>query len=187
MFPLSCQTREKERTFMNPQLPYNYRPLVAAGMLLGLGLGGFFDGIVFHQLLQTHNMLSAVIPKTNLVNVEVNMFWDGLFHAFTWLMTVWGVSMLFKAGKHVDVPWSSRTFVGSLLLGWGAFNFVEGIVDHYLLQVHHVVERLGLSIFDAAFVASGVVLLLAGTALIRSGKRSVQPHPWRPGMTQEPA
>ena len=35
------------------------RPLVTAGLVLGLGMGGFVDGIVFHQLLQTHNMLSA--------------------------------------------------------------------------------------------------------------------------------
>jgi uncharacterized membrane protein len=164
----------------------NYRPLLAAGTLLGLGLGGFFDGIVFHQLLQTHNMLSAVVPKTNIVNIEVNMFWDGLFHAFTWVMTVWGIAMLFRAGKHAEVPWSSRAFIGSMLFGWGLFNFVEGIIDHYLLQVHHVVERLGLSIFDAAFVASGVILMAAGAMLIRNGKRRVEAHPWHPGMTNQP-
>ncbi|TIP73091.1 MAG: DUF2243 domain-containing protein, partial [Mesorhizobium sp.] len=28
----------------------------SAGILLGLGLGGFFDGIVLHQLLQWHHM-----------------------------------------------------------------------------------------------------------------------------------
>jgi uncharacterized membrane protein len=172
---------------MNSNLDYNYRPLVAAGTLLGLGLGGFFDGILFHQLLQTHNMLSAIVPKSTVVDIEVNMFWDGLFHAFTWLMTVWGVVMLFRAGKHAEVPWSSRTFFGSILLGWGLFNLVEGTVDHYMLQVHHVVERLGLSIFDAAFVASGVVLVLGGAALIRSGKQRVEAHPWHPGMTRQSA
>jgi uncharacterized membrane protein len=172
---------------MNSRSDYNYRPLIAAGALLGVGLGGFFDGILFHQLLQTHNMLSAVLPKTSIVNIEVNMVWDGLFHAFTWLMTIWGVAMLFKAGKHAEVPWSSRTFIGSLLLGWGLFNFVEGIIDHYLLQIHHVVERLGLSIYDAAFVASGVILAIVGAALVRSGQRQIEAHPWHPGMTQQPA
>jgi uncharacterized membrane protein len=172
---------------MNSNSNHNYRPLLASGTLLGLGLGGFLDGIVFHQLLQTHNMLSAVIPKTNVVNLEVNMFWDGLFHAFTWLVTVWGIALLFRAGKHADVPWSSRAFIGSLLFGWGIFNFVEGITDHYLLQVHHVIERLGLSIYDAAFVASGVFLAVAGTFLIRRGKRTIETHPWHPGMTHEAA
>lgn len=27
----------------------------AAGILFGLGLGGFFDGIVLHQILQWHH------------------------------------------------------------------------------------------------------------------------------------
>ncbi|MBA3481110.1 MAG: DUF2243 domain-containing protein, partial [Pirellulales bacterium] len=35
------------------------RPLIAAATLLGIGLGGFVDGILFHQLLQFHNMLSG--------------------------------------------------------------------------------------------------------------------------------
>ena len=37
------------------------RPVVAAGIVLGAGLGGFFDGIVFHQILQVHNMLTGRI------------------------------------------------------------------------------------------------------------------------------
>ncbi len=37
-------------------------PLVAAGLVLGVGFGGFVDGIVLHQILQWHNMLSSVVP-----------------------------------------------------------------------------------------------------------------------------
>jgi uncharacterized membrane protein len=43
--------------------PVNPRPLVAAGALLGIGLGGFVDGILFHQILQLHNMLSNWVPR----------------------------------------------------------------------------------------------------------------------------
>ena len=31
--------------------------VVSAGVLLGLGLGGFFDGVVFHQLLGWHHLI----------------------------------------------------------------------------------------------------------------------------------
>jgi uncharacterized membrane protein len=56
----------------------------SAGILLGLGMGGFFDGIVLHQLLQWHHMLtSAGYPADSVPNLEVNTFWDGLFHAST--------------------------------------------------------------------------------------------------------
>jgi uncharacterized membrane protein len=126
---------------------------------------------VFHQLLQTHNMLSAILPRTTLVNAEVNMFWDGLFHAFTWLTTALGLLLLWKAGGNREVPWSGRTLIGSMLLGWGSFNLIEGIIDHYILGIHHVIENLGLSVWDAVFVASGLLLGATGWALIRSGRK----------------
>lgn len=57
---------------------------VSAGFLLGLGLGGFFDGIVLHQVLQWHHMLSSAgYPPDTLANLEANTFFDGLFHAST--------------------------------------------------------------------------------------------------------
>ena len=113
--------------------PMNRRPLIAAGTLLGIGMGGFVDGITFHQILQLHNMLSAKLPPTTLVNAEINMFWDGLFHAFTWAMTAIGLALLWRAGQRPEVPWSTRTFAGSLSLGWGLFNLVE-VVNALLAQ-----------------------------------------------------
>lgn len=151
----------------------NRRPLISAGLLLGVGMGGFVDGIVFHQILQTHNMLSAKRPPTTVVNIETNMVWDGLFHAFTWLMTAWGLWMLFRAGGRAEVPWSGRVLLGSMLSGWGLFNLVEGVVDHHILHVHHVVERLGVSIWDWVFLASGLVLLIVGWLAIRSDRTQV--------------
>lgn len=147
----------------------NFGPLLASGTLLGIGLGGFVDGILFHQILQLHNMLSAIRPKTTLVNVEINMFWDGLFHAFTWIMTAVGLGMLWGAVRRDDVPLSTRAFVGSMVLGWGLFNLVEGIIDHHLLNLHHVVERVGVSIYDWAFLGSAVLFMLLGCGLIRAG------------------
>jgi len=78
----------------------NRRPLIAAGTTLGIGLGGFVDGILFHQFLQLHNLLTAKYRKTGVdaatavVNIEINMFWDGLFHTFTWTMTALGLALL---------------------------------------------------------------------------------------------
>ena len=102
------------------------RPLVAAATALGIGMGGFVDGILFHQILQVHNMLSAVRPPNTLVNAEVNMFWDGLFHAFTWTMTAVGIALLWRAVKRPCGPLSTRTFVGSMILGWGSSTSSRG-------------------------------------------------------------
>ena len=118
-------------------------------------------------------MLSARRPPTSVVDLEVNMFWDGVFHAFTWLVTAAGVAMLFRAGRRADVPWSGRTLLGAMLAGWGTFNLVEGVIDHHVLHVHHVVERLGVSVWDWAFLGSGVVLIAVGVAIIRAARGEV--------------
>ena len=160
---------------MNTTNKTNYKPLVTSGVFMGIGLGGFFDGILFHQLLQIHNMLSAKFPKTSIANMKINMFWDGLFHTLTYTMTLVGLGLLWKAGKRSDVPWSGKTFMGAMLLGWGLFNFLEGIIDHHILQIHHVVETHGLSAFDYAFAASGVILIIAGWMAMRSARQDAQP------------
>ncbi|RZL03434.1 MAG: DUF2243 domain-containing protein [Rubrivivax sp.] len=142
-------------------------PLLSAGLLMGAGLGGFVDGIVFHQILQWHNMLSGWLPPDNLVDAKINMLWDGLFHAAVWLMTVAGLAVLFKAGHRPDVFWSGRVFIGALWLGWGGFNVIEGAIDHHWLGIHHVMESAANPWpADLAFLAFGVVLILAGWRLI---------------------
>jgi uncharacterized membrane protein len=148
------------------------RPLISAGTLLGIGMGGFVDGILLHQLLQTHNMMSAKRPKDSIVNMEINMFWDGLFHSFTWLMTAAGIWLLWRAVMRRDVVLSGQTLLGSMIFGWGLFNLVEGVIDHHVLHLHHVVERLGVSIWDWAFLGSGVLLIAVGWTLIARARRT---------------
>ena len=101
------------------------RPLVVAGIWLGLGLGGFFDGIVFHQILQWHHMLtSAGYPPTSVANLDVNTLADGLFHAATYLLTLIGLFVLWRASRRTDVTWSAAILIGAILAGWGLFSLV---------------------------------------------------------------
>ncbi len=138
---------------------------------MGIGMGGFVDGILFHQIFQIHNMLSAKLPPNTLVNAKTNMVWDGLFHALTWVATAISIGMLWNAVKRKDVSLSGNTFFGSLVLGWGIFNVGEGIIDHHILGIHHVVELQGLSMYDYLFLASGVLFILIGLAFIRTGSK----------------
>lgn len=166
----------------------NRGPLVSAGLVLGVGLGGFVDGILLHQILQWHNMLSAVRVPDNLVNAKVNMFWDGLFHAFTWLTTAVGLGLLWRAGSRADVPWSGRTFVGSMIAGWGLFNVVEGIIDHQILGLHHVRSGEMQFAWDMGFLAFGAAQILVGWAIVRAGRRDERPRGTRPvRLTPRPA
>jgi uncharacterized membrane protein len=61
----------------------------AAGIFFGLGLGGFFDGIVLHQLLQWHHMVtSAGYPADSVDNLKLNTLLDGVFHASTYILSL---------------------------------------------------------------------------------------------------
>ena len=150
---------------------YSRTPLIAAGLLLGAGLGGFVDGILLHQILQWHNMLSNQMPPDNLVAAKVNMYWDGLFHAAVWVLTVVGLRLLWAAGSRPDVPWSGATFGGGLALGWGLFNLVEGVIDHQILGLHHVREYVPDPWpWDLGFLVLGAGLVGLGALLIRRGR-----------------
>jgi uncharacterized membrane protein len=150
--------------------------LIAGATLLGMGLGGFLDGILFHQILQWHNMLSSLIPPTDMQTMRYNMAWDGMFHALTWLITAVGLGMLWRAGQRGDVPWSGRTFAGSLALGWGTFNLVEGIIDHHILRIHHVNPGPYEFAWDLGYLGVGLLLAAIGAGLIRAGRNDTVPR-----------
>ena len=147
----------------------------SAGILLGLGLGGFFDGIVLHQILQWHHLLtSAGYPPDSVPNLKVNTLWDGLFHASTYIFVAIGLAILWQAARGTHIRWSGKMLTGTLLAGWGVFNMVEGIIDHQILGIHHVnetVPREQWIYWDMGFLIWGALMLGGGWALLRHGKR----------------
>jgi uncharacterized membrane protein len=143
---------------------------VRAGLLLGIGLGGFFDGIVLHQILQWHHMVSHVddYPTTTVAGLEANTLGDGLFHAATYVFVVAGLWQLWRYGGRENRPWSTGAFIGLLLVGFGAFNVVEGVIDHHLLQVHHVREdSANQLVWDLGFLVWGMAMIAGGWWLYR--------------------
>lgn len=147
----------------------SYRPLIVAGLVLGLGQGGFFDGIVFHQLLQWHHMFSSLETDRTIAGMELNTVGDGLFHLFDWVLTLTGIFLLWQAGKQTEI-WSGRVFIGAILMGAGLFNLVEGLIDHHILGIHHLKPGPHQMLWDVGFLASGVVLLAIGLSMIQSTK-----------------
>ena len=147
-------------------------PPWAPGLLLGVGLGGFVDGIVLHQILQWHHLLTdeGDFPMNTLSGLEQNTVADGFFHAMTWVVVLAGMFVTLNAWQRRKLapPW--RHHVGTLCIGWGAFNLVEGIIDHQILDIHHVRDDLGgPRSWDIGFLALGALLVLAGVTLTRSG------------------
>jgi uncharacterized membrane protein len=143
-----------------------------AGLLIGIGMGGFVDGIVLHQIVQWHNMLSNIVPPHTMETMRVNMTWDGLFHALTWVITLVGILQLQRAAHaRAPIP-SAQAFMGQLILGWGIFNLVEGVIDHQILGLHNVREVPNYTAYNLTFLAvGGVLFILIGWLLMRVGSR----------------
>lgn len=150
------------------------RPPKVPAFLMGLGLGGFIDGIVLHQILQWHHMLTDTgdHPSNTFVGLESNTLADGFFHLATWILVVVALFLTVRAWqRRVPAP-PRRVYVGMSLVGWGVFNVVEGLIDHQLLGIHHVRDDLGAPIgWDIAFLVFGALLIAMGVALARSGNR----------------
>jgi uncharacterized membrane protein len=167
MTDLRETTADDLPTRHGPMTPWSRHPLVAC-VLLGVGLGGFVDGIVLHQILQWHHMLTATgdHPADTVAGLEANTLADGLFHAATWAFVVTGIVVMRRAWAARRPPPTVRSQVGGMLIGWGLFNLVEGLVDHHLLGVHDVRDdvadperwNLGFLAFGALLVGVGVLM-----------------------------
>ena len=147
----------------------------SAGILFGLGLGGFFDGIILHQILQWHHMVtSAGYPADSVRNLEINTFLDGLFHASTYVFVAAGLAILWRHAHRVHVRWSTKLLAGTMLLGFGFFNVVEGLVNHQILGLHHVNETVAPEqwvYWDVGFLGWGAAMIAVGWYLKRAGRR----------------
>jgi uncharacterized membrane protein len=133
--------------------------------MLGIGLGGFVDGILLHQIMHWHNMGSAVLFPSTLAALEQNMVWDGAFHLAVWTCTVIGVYWLLTDARRATPLPSLAQFSGLLILGWGLFNLSEGLIDHHLLGLHHVRDLpRHVPVYDWLF------LLIGGAGFIVLGR-----------------
>ena len=118
--------------------------------------------------LGPHHMLTGDAGESmdTVAGLEANTLVDGFFHAVTWLLVTVATVLLVRAWQRDEPapPW--RTHAGLLLAGWGAFNLVEGVIDHQILGIHHVRDDLGAPLgWDLGFLGFGAALVVAGAAL----------------------
>lgn len=166
--------RHKKYLAANPATNLlNPAPLTTAAMVLGIGTGGFIDGIVLHQILQWHEMLTNKIPPDTVVAKSVNMFWDGVFHAFTLVVVFIGIVLLFKLLHRNNINRSGKLLAGGMLTGWGLFNIVEGVINHHILELHHVRETGNHDLWNYGFLVFSVVLIVVGWWLTKQGNNKV--------------
>ena len=88
-------------------IPAGLRRLGLTGFLLGFGLGGFFDGILLHQVLQWHHLLSGV-DCAAVQDVQVQILADGLFHVLMYILAGAGLWLLWRSRGSFVLPGADR-------------------------------------------------------------------------------
>ena len=99
-----------------------------AALLLGFGLGAFFEGILLHPIAT-------------------------LFYMAVWVATAAGVLLLWVAVRGPGPLPGSRSFAAYFLVGWGVFNMFDGVLRHDLAD-QWLVFATGLGFVLLGFILS---------------------------------
>jgi uncharacterized membrane protein len=157
----------------------NKRKSTASAILIGIGLAGLIDIIIFHTILQWHHTSSHIIIPNTIEALQTNLLHDGLFLSFSLIITIAGVILLWHASSSNNknsMLSDKRSFIGLALIGFGGFNTIEGIINHLVLEMHHVIDVANPLAFDLTFlVVGGLAFLAAGGLLLRSRKAHLKP------------
>ena len=150
------------------------RHLSRSGYFLGFALGGFFDGILLHQILQWHHLLSAI----NADDLRFQVAADGYFHGLMYVIAGVGLWMLATSSQG-----SPRLLLANVLIGFGVWHVVDSVLSHWLLGIHRIRMDSGDPLFwDLLwFAAFGLVPLVLGVLMRR---RSDGDHPRQPSSAR---
>ena len=144
-----------------------------AGAMLGLALGGFFDGILLHQILQWHHLLSLV---PGIGDLRAQVMWDGVFHALMYVIAAWGLVALWRAHRR-DPSVAREVVAGAILIGFGFWHILDTLLSHWFLGIHRVkIDSPNPMAWDLLWlVAFGIVPLLLGLRMRRGGGGGTAP------------
>ncbi len=145
------------------------------GTVLGFALGGFFDGILLHQILQWHHLLSLV---PGLDDLRLQILWDGYFHALMYLLAAAGIWGLWRAGRCAPDA-RGRTLVGAVAIGFGLWHVADAVLSHWILGIHRIRPDSPAPLaWDLLWLAGfGLVPVLLGWLLLCGGGPRVPRRP----------
>lgn len=142
--------------------------LAWAAATIGFALGGFFDGILLHQVLQWHHLFS-LIPGEQWADIRNQILMDGWFHVLHYVIAAAGLWLLWTARTGFGEAGTDHQLLGAGLLGFSVWQFVDVVLFHWMLMIHRI--RVGVPnplAYDLGWlVAFGVTTLFAGLWLWR--------------------
>jgi uncharacterized membrane protein len=95
---------------------------------------------------------------------------DGLFHAFSWFATIGGLFLFADLRRRETL--SLKLWWGGLLLGGGAFQLYDGIIQHKLMRLHQIRYVEQVWIYDWIWNLIAAAMMLAGWLLIRQSAKA---------------
>ena len=139
------------------------RSLKVPAFLLGLSLGGFFDGILLHQVLQWHHLLSNVASAA-LQDLRAQVLADGLFHALMYVIAVVALVQLWRHRAALPQAGGDRLLWSWSLMGFGGWHMLDAVVSHWITGIHRIkVDSPNPLAWDLFwFAVFGVLPLVAG-------------------------
>ncbi|MFN3668957.1 MAG: DUF2243 domain-containing protein [Brevundimonas sp.] len=165
--------------------------------MIGVALSGFFDGILLHQVLQWHHLLSLV-PGESIQRLTTQILADGLFHVLMYLIALAGGFWLWRRRDGLSAPGASRRLLIGVVAGFGAWNVIDVGLFHWILGIHHIrVDVTNPILWDAGWLVlfglapiaialalarrsgggtrGGPIAIVLGMALVAAGAWSLQP------------
>lgn len=136
-----------------------------AGFFIGVALAGFFDGILLHQILQWHSLLSSLEGEI-FQDLRFRILMDGVFHVAMYAIGAIGLWLLWQSRAQFSAPGSGRRFASTLFIGFGAWHLLDAVLNHWILGLHHIKENdpnwlaWDLAFFCLGLVSTGIGLLL---------------------------
>lgn len=123
---------------MAATIPHRFgRRFIWGGLLVGFSLGGFFDGILLHQVLQWHHLLSAVEVDA-VRDLRAQMLADGIFHALMYVLGALGLWKLYAARSEFTGAAADRNLVANVLVGFGVWHVIDAVLSHWLTGIHRI-------------------------------------------------
>jgi uncharacterized membrane protein len=136
--------------------------------LIGFALGGFFDGILLHQVLQWHHLLSG-LDGPGWQDLRVQVLADGIFHLLMYVVAVAGLWLLLRSRSRLAEAGAQRQLAASAAIGFGTWHAIDAVLSHWWLGLHRI--RMDVSqplAWDVGWlVLFGLLPMLAGWRLAR--------------------
>jgi Predicted membrane protein len=143
---------------------------VTGWLLIGFALGGFFDGILLHQILQWHHLLSG-LSSSVASDLPFQLLADGLFHLLMYVIAVLGGMVLLRYRSPEE---TSGSVLRPVLFGFGAWHLLDAFISHWVLGIHRIRMDSELPVvWDLAWlVIFGIAPIVIGLMLPHGGRPS---------------